>query len=260
MGLVRASGIAGCTMFVKNTGGMSSGLDGNPEPVVSPARNVVLDRIVEKILDTRQDRDRVLVGIDGQSGTGKSTLADELAMRLGSAGANVVRSSTDSFHRPRSERLGRGANSPEGYYLDSHQLESIVEDLLGPFAAGAEVVQTSAFDEPSDAQAVFHQPVGSQATLVFDGLFVHRPEFVGFWDVSVLLVADERRDGEWLEFLLGDLPESPVERAHELDQRLDRARWPRYRRGWQHYLEQVDPAALATFVVDNNDFVEPSVN
>jgi hypothetical protein len=42
--------------------------------------------------------------------------------------------------------------------------------------------------------------------LVFDGLFLHRPEFVDLWEVSVYLDADERRDSEWLTFLLEDLP------------------------------------------------------
>lgn len=42
--------------------------------------------------------------------------------------------------------------------------------------------------------------VATNAVLVFDGLFLHRPEFVSLWDVSVLLDADERRDEDWLSF------------------------------------------------------------
>ena len=153
--------------------------------------------------------------------------------------------------------MRRGAASPDGYYLDSHQLESIVGDLLLPFASGASSVQTSAFDEPSDSDAVSHVDVGDAATMVFDGLFLHRSELASFWHVSVYLDADERRDREWLNYLLDELPRSATERARALDERLRRARWPRYRDGWQRYLDEVHPIDLATVVIDNNDFAAP---
>ncbi len=233
------------------TCGVPVGLDGNPEPVVSFERNEVLDRIAQAVLAC--EAPRVLVGVDGRAGSGKSTFADELAARLESENRPVVRSTTDSFHRPRAQRFNRGMTSGEGYYLDSHQLELIVEGLLRPFAAGESHVQTAAFDEPSDAPAVGHVEVGSEAVLIFDGLFVHRAEFCSFWDVSIFLEADERQDREWLTFLLDGLPSPPIERARALDDRLGRARWPRYRDGWQQYLEQIDPVRVATMIVDNND-------
>ncbi len=66
------------------------------------------------------------------------------------AGRVVIRSTTDSFHRLRAERLARGTTSADGYYLDSH--------------------------------------VATDAVLVSDSLFLHRPEFAQAWDVSVYLV------------------------------------------------------------------------
>lgn len=171
----------------------------------------------------------------------------------------VVRSTTDSFHRPRGERLLRGPTSGEGYYLDSHQLDVIVDELLLPFAHGADEVRTAAFDEPSDAPIDEVVRVPAAAVLVFDGLFLQRPELNGYWDMTVFLDADERREREWLDFLLGDLPDDDVERAAELDARLLRARWPRYRDGWRTYVHAVHPASMATVVVDNNDLRAPVV-
>ncbi len=181
--------------------------------------------IVDRVC--REDRNRLLVGVDGRSGSGKSTFADELATKLGERGVVVIRSTTDSFHRPREDRLARGANSAEGYYLDSHDLDRIVNELLIPFRRGAAEVLIAAFDEPTDAPLERVVGVASDAVLVFDGLFLHRPEFATLWDVSVYLEADERRDAEWLKFLLEDLPEDSTQRAVELDRRLEAARWPR---------------------------------
>ena len=236
---------------------MPAGLDGNPNPIVTSARDAVLDEIAARVLE--HTGPRTLVAVDGQPGAGKSTFADEVAQRLSDAGRTPIRSTTDSFHRPRAARLKRGAASADGYYLDSHQLGVIVGELLQPFSEDAAEVRTAAFDEPSDSALDIREPVAPVAVLIFDGLFVQRPEFADFWDITIYLEAGNRRDSEWLDFLLGQLPADPVERAAALDERLTRARWPRYRDGWRIYLDAVQPASSATISVDNNDLHCPVI-
>ena len=197
--------------------------------------------------------------MDGRSGAGKSTFADELAVRLASRGRSTLRSTTDSFHRPRAERLRRGPTSGDGYYLDSHQVDVIVDELLTPFAHGGPRVRTAAFDEPSDARVEVVSDVDPAAVLVFDGLFLQRPELGGHWDVVIFLDADARREQDWLDFLLGDLPDDVAERAVTIDARLGQARWPRYRDGWRVYVDAVRPASSATVVIDNNDVRAPAI-
>ena len=126
--------------------------------------------------------------------------------RFASEGGSSIRSTTDSFHQPRTARLKRGLTSADGYFLDSHQIDRIVNELLVPFRQGAGEVLVAAFDEPTDTPLERAIAVASNAVLVFDGLFLHRDEFAKLWDVSVYLDADERRDTEWLQFLLDDLP------------------------------------------------------
>lgn len=235
---------------------MPAGLDGDPNPVVTAARDAVLGHVVDQIIG--RGPGRILLGVDGRSGAGKSTFADELASRLTNLGRTVLRSTTDSFHRPRAERMRRGPTSAAGYYLDSYQLSAIVDDLLRPFTENAARVRIAAFDEPSDRPIDVHvDRLADDAILVFDGLFLHRVELAAFWDLTIYLDADTRREAEWLAYLEDDLPTAPVDRARELDRRLRRARWPRYRDGWQHYLDTVHPTLAATITVDNNDFSEP---
>lgn len=235
---------------------MPAGLDGHPDPIASPARDALLDLVADRILQV--GRDRIAIGIDGRSGAGKSTFADELATRLRQLGSTAIRSTTDLFHRPRGERLRRGPTSPEGYVLDSHQIDVIVADLLDPFRDGAAQVLVGAFDEPTDRPEPLTTTVPERAVLVFDGLFVRRPELQPAWDLSILLTADRRCDASWLRFLEHDLPVDPTARAAALDERLDRSRWPRYRAGWSHYLDHI-AAAPADIVIDNDDLAEPRV-
>lgn len=234
---------------------MPSGLDGNPTPIVTPARDRVLGAVVESILGLEQQR--ILIAVDGRSGAGKSTFADELAVQLVAVGRQVVRSTTDSFHRPRSERMRLGTTSADGYFLESHQLDIIRGSLLEPFAAGEATVLVAAFDEPSNSAVLERSVVEGPAILVFDGLFLQRPEFEDLWTMSIYLEADDRADRGWLDFLLGDLPDDVTARAATIDERLERARWPRYRAGWHDYFVAMQPSERATVVIDNNDISAP---
>ena len=241
-----------------DTWGVPAGLDGNPEPITTRARTEVLSRVVELI--GQIDGPRSSVGIDGASGTGKSTFADELAVRLAARGDHVVRSTTDSFHRPRAERMRRGPTSPVGYYRDSHDLDAIVAELLLPFAEGRSTVRVAAFDEPTDSPVEgLAEDIPAEAVLVFDGLFLLRPELSDHWDLVVHLTADDRREADWHAYLHGDLPADPTQRDAEIAARLERARWPRYAEGWQLYLDEVAPLDRATVVVDNDDLGAPVI-
>ena len=212
---------------------MPTGLDGNPDPVVSEERTRLLERVARAVT-TAGTNCTVLVGIDGASGAGKSTFADELARTLARTGRTVVRAGIDSFHRPRVERYRLGRDSAEGYYRDSHDLPALRGQLLDPFARGAGGYRAAVFDEPSDSPV--HEPlvpVPPHAVLVFDGLFLHRPELVAYWDVSVFLLAPERRAAQALP--------------------------GRYVEGQAVYEGEASPFARATLVIDNDDFVNPTL-
>ncbi len=159
-----------------------------------------LRRTAGAVAGLPRDR-RTLVAIDGLDGAGKSTFGDALAEHLDRP---VVRATVDAFHHPRATRYRRGRESPEGFYLDSFDLATLTERLLGPFASGRPF-RREAFDHTVDS--VVDAPVEdapADAVLVFDGIFVHRRELRAWWDLSILLdvapeVAAERmlaRDGQ----------------------------------------------------------------
>jgi uridine kinase len=236
---------------------MPAGLDGNPNPVVSPQRTILLERAAAALSGLAVER-TLLVGIDGASATGKSTFADELARTLAPWGQPVVRASIDSFHRPRAERWTRGPLSPEGYYLDSHDIDRLRRVLLDPFEAGTGIYVPAVFDEPSDSP-VDHEPepVPERGILLFDGLFLHRPELVDYWHQSIFLTADTRRDQLWRSFFERDLPEDPAEREAELERKRTIAN--RYIEGQAIYERAASPAERATYVIDNDDFSQPVI-
>lgn len=211
----------------------------------SQARAAVVARIAASILALPAGR-RGLVAIDGVDGAGKTVFADELAAAVRPR-RPIVRATVDRFHRPAAGRYVRGRESPEGFYRDSYDLDALIGRLLDPFSAGRTVV-TGVFDHVSDrsdvAPAIDPPP---DAILILDGIFLHRPELAGRWDMSVFLDVDfavsiprgaERGDGD-------PDPSAASNRRYVEGQRL--------------YLAEADPKALATYVVDNTDLASPRV-
>ena len=232
-----------------------AGLDGNPDPIRTPSRDAVIATVAGAIGELPAGRR--LVAVDGIDGAGKSTFADEVATELARRGSRpVVRSTIDSFHRPRVERHRRGPGSPTGFYLDSHQLDTLTAVLLDPFAAGEPFV-LAAFDEPSDApveRVVVDAP--ADAVLLFDGLFLQRSELAGRWDLTVYLDGRRRVTERRIARATRDRPVGDpfAGFVHDL-------RWcallRRYVDGQRQYHDSCDPIGRADLVVVNDDLEQP---
>ena len=195
----------------------------------------------------------VRVAIDGVDAAGKTMLADELARTVKSLGRPVIRASIDGFHNPAATRRRRGSMSPEGYFYDSFNYPGLVEALLQPLGpAGARVFRRAIFDFRSDrALTTPLERAEPGSVLVFDGVFLLRPELRQYFDFSVFLKVDftvtlkraEQRDID----LFGSIEE--VHRRYQ----------ERYVPGQQLYLSSVQPERWASIIVNNNDPLRPTV-
>jgi uridine kinase len=195
----------------------------------------------------------VRVGIDGVDASGKTTLANELLPLLEASGRNVVRASIDRFHNPAAIRKHRGAESPIGYFHDSFNYDALVESLLQPLGpSGKRQFRRAIFDFRSDAPIDAPlEDAPPDAVLLFDGVFLLRPELRGYWDFSLFVRASF---------------EITVKRAEERDLYLFgtaadvRLRYERrYVPGQRLYLSEAQPERWASVVIDNDDPANPSI-
>jgi len=191
----------------------------------------------------------VRVGVDGVDGAGKTTFADALAAYLEASGRSCVRIRADDFLNPRAVRHRRGRQSPEGFFHDSYDLGRLRADVLGPFApSGSGRYRDRALDLVSDTGL---DPPWAQAAvgtvLVLDGMFLHRDELAGVWDVSVLLDVPFAETARRMAVRDGSEPdpEHPSMRRYVEGQRL--------------YLRSCRPHERAHVVVDNTDPLDPVV-
>jgi uridine kinase len=200
------------------------------------------------------------VAIDGVDAAGKTTLAHELSLKLGQMGRVVIRSTIDGFHNPRTIRYRRGPMSPEGYFHDSFDYRSITGRLLIPLGQdGDRCYQTAVFDYRTDR--VVEVPVlkaPEDALLLFDGIFLQRPELAGFWDFCLFVDATENTA---LERAISRYTSTNGRAPQSADVMDLRKRYSlRYIPAQQEYLRSCHPKALANVVIDNNDLSRPFIS
>jgi uridine kinase len=215
-------------------------------------RALILDELADRIASVSLGRP-VRIAIDGRIGSGKTTLAAELATLLVARGRFVIATSIDGFHRPKVERYARGRTSPDGYYYDARDLAAVTTLLLAPLGPyGDRRYRTASFDLASDrplAQAAQLAP--ADAILIVDGTFLQRPELRDGWDVTIFIEVSPE-----IATARGIVRDSNQLGGIEAARRLYAER---YDPACDLYERLCTPDRIADVVFHNDDLDQPSV-
>ena len=137
--------------------------------------------------------------------------------------------------------------------MDSFDLDHLRWELLDPLGpAGSHEYRLARFDYRTDRgvdegtkQAI------EPSVLVFDGVFLLRPELAGCWELSVYVAVPPevsfQRGLERDSLLMGADQEAADRYLH------------RYLPGQALYEAEISPASIADVVVENSDFQNPVI-
>ena len=215
-------------------------------------RSQLLDYLAGRIIEIKRPHP-IRVGIDGPDAAGKTTLAEELMAPLQQWGRPVIRASIDGFHNPASIRHARGLSSPEGYYFDSFNYQMLVESLLAPLGPrGSRRFAAAMFDYRTNSAVPIETNLAEvNAILLFDGVFLLRPELKADWDFTIFVDASfeitlaraQERDTTYLG------SQEDVQKRYE----------QRYIPGQKLYFAECRPQERAQVVIDNSDPSNPVI-
>ncbi|MEY9875236.1 uridine kinase [Streptacidiphilus sp. MAP12-33] len=217
-------------------------------------RGELVDRLAEAIGSLRAAHP-LRVAIDGPPAAGKTTLADELAVVLRARGRHVIRATIDDFLFPRAQRYRRGQYSAEGCYFDAHDNAALCRVLLDPLGpGGGRRFRHAVYD--ADADTSYLPPAMTapeDAVLLFDGVFLLRPELVDRWDLRVFVSVPFEQTVDRAQHR-GTAPAgSPTHAAA-----IERTWRDRYIPAQQLYLATARPTDHADVIVDNADLQRPA--
>jgi len=211
----------------------------------TPARATFPHALAEEFVSDAVGRS--LIAVDGVDGSGKSTFADTLAAVISSRPVIIIR--VDDFLNLREVRYQRGRDSPEGFWLDTYDYESLYRDILVPLRRdGNGCYQPMTTDHWQDVR-LFPEPLQApeNAVVIVEGMFLHRDELADWWDYSCFLDVPFTETARRMAVRDGSHPDPEHESMR------------RYVRGQRLYFESAKPWQRATRVVDNTDPAAPRI-
>jgi uridine kinase len=194
------------------------------------------------------------VAIDGRSGAGKTTLADELADRLEARGRPCLRASIDDFHPPGyRQRAAAHGFTPEAFLREGYDYDALRRLLLEPLGPkGSRRCRLdfwNSFDDVPFPEDWVDAP--EDAIALVDGVFLLVPLLRPHWDFTIWL------DVDWAVMLRRAANRDPAWQASRDPMREG------YRTGWiqRHSLYEQKTRAheLVDLVVDNSDVQHPYI-
>ena len=214
----------------------------------------LLFEVVTKLIKKKKINTPLKIGIDGVSASGKTYLADFIMNNLqDKTNRNIIRASLDGFHNSPDVRYKKGKNSIEGYCQDSFNYKGLTECLLDPLSIeGSRKYKKAIYDFKTEScvENGFCQ-AEDDSILIFEGVFLFRPEIVKYWDIKIFVRAG-------FDVILKRAIERDADRLRGKDKVKDKYE-KRYIPGQLQYLESIHPEKLADIVIDNNDYNNPEI-
>ena len=193
------------------------------------------------------------VGIDGVSASGKTILADELAVVLQKMNREVIRTGIDGFHNPPEIRHRRGSMSVEGYVEDSFDYSAVCKCVLEPLGPeGSLSYQSEIFDHATGTRKkidpVFASP---DAILLFEGVMLFRQEVANAFDYKILVETS-------LDVALERAKTRDLKHFGNMQTLLEKYT-RRFIPGQKSYLAECRPAEQANAIFWNDDPYRPKI-
>ena len=193
------------------------------------------------------------VGIDGVSASGKTVLADELAVVLQKMNRKVIRTGIDGFHNPPEIRHRRGSMSVEGYVEDSFDYAAARKCVLNPLGPeGSLSYQPEIYDHAKETGKPPNSiSASSDAILLFEGVMLFRQEIANAFDYKIFVNTS-------FEVALERAKARDLNHFGSMQTLMDKYT-RRFIPGQKRYLTECRPETQANVIFRNDDPSRPGI-
>lgn len=189
---------------------------------------------IERLARMGRDR-RVIVGIDGLSRSGKTTLSKDIRNHLLLKEIPFYIFHIDDYIVKREERYNTGNEQWFEYYFLQWDVEYLIQHLFTKLHSDKEI-RLLTYDEQMDMQNVEIIKLPENGLIIIEGVFLQRKEWQDFYDYMIYLDCSR---------------EERLSREQQVTQaKIDKFR-NRYWKAEAYYVETVDPLEKADLVIKN---------
>jgi uridine kinase len=198
-------------------------------------------QVVNELLRRKERALRLLVGIDGLSGAGKTTIVEKIQKELQDRSLHVSVIHMDDHIRVRSDRYDTGRASWEEHYFLQWDVAGLAECLFKRVRENCHELRLPFYDSSTDSVSERDVVVPEKGIILVEGVFLQRVEWQSFFDFVIYLDCPRKTRFE------------RVSRRSNQDV-TNLARLETYRRRYwaaeDYYLKTEQPLLHANFVLD----------
>lgn len=221
--------------------------------VSCPSKADLTQFLISRIVALSFPQRVTVIAIDGIDLSGKTLLSNELLISLNAVQKNTVVVHEDDFATPKSVRYQQGEWSTMGFYEDFFDYKQAIRDVLVPAREGKQInISLPLFDGTSDSPySSVHYVVLPHGYLIFEGLFLLRPELTNLFDLVIRLKISTEVVME--RALVRDVPKlgnAEFVRRHYQVQPIA---------AQEYYEQSCDPDKRADILIDNSIIERPVV-
>ncbi len=172
----------------------------------------------------------IIIGIDGGGGSGKTTLADKIALEF----TNTTIVHMDDLYKQKKYRvISNLAQAPAGYEYD---IERIISDIIMPLRHNQEA-RYQKYDWNRDCLDKFER-IKPNGIVIIEGCYSTIKQLRNFYDFTIFI--DTKR-------------ETRLKRGLERDGELALSFWNNWMKGEDKYFAEQNVKKCSDFVFDGND-------
>lgn len=143
--------------------------------------------LLDEILDKKQPGQRMLLGIDGLSGAGKTTLVQGLVAEMEARGMETAVLHIDDLITDRSTRYGTGQAEWYEHYRLQWDVDGIAENVFRAWKRGDRQLELDVYDYAKDSVHRQTMSVPQDGLLIVEGVYLQRQEWRGYFDYMLYI-------------------------------------------------------------------------
>ncbi|GGA38198.1 uridine kinase [Psychrobacillus lasiicapitis] len=200
----------------------------------------ITNKIMERMKHLKELNRTYIIGIDGLSGAGKTTITEIIAEELTTKGQKVVVIHIDDLIEERGNRYNTGHPEWYEYYSLQWDVHGIKEKLFEAVHERLNHLHLKFYDKENDLCYMKSINIEQCTVILLEGIFLQRKEWSGFFDYIVYLDCPKKIRSE--RVLQRD------EYLGNMNNRLKKYE-RRYWRGEEYYLQEVNPIESSDIVI-----------